>query len=119
MSRERLEHIATILEVDGSLPPASACWLKGALRKFLDNDEPMESAFCIAKRDQISERDAIVISGVSQVEGLPTKRKKALFLASEARKIHRGRKTSHPFIAKADRIAALPESPRRYEQILR
>jgi len=75
--------------------------------------------FASSKRKLISERDDIVITGGRQVEGLQTAKQMARFPAGKARRNNRGRKTSHPFIAQADRIAKLPESPRRFEQILR
>ena len=89
---ERLKDIADILKVDGTFPPSFSCWLKDALRKYLDHGEPLESAFCIAKRKLISERDDIVITGVGQVEGLQIGKQMARFLAGEARRIQRGRK---------------------------
>lgn len=118
MSTERLRHIADQLESGTTIGPASAEWLRQALRRHLDQGEPLDDALGAACRDLRAERDAIIRQGVESL-GLDSKKAHARRLAVESKKLHQGRKSEYEWIRRAHRVYPLPTTARQFENILK
>ena len=119
MSAERLRHIVDQLESGTTIGPASAEWLRDALRRHLDQGEPLDHSLGLASRDLRAERDAIIRGGVAELPGFSSVKARARLLAEESKKLHSGRRSEYLWIIRADRIYPLPTSPRMFEIILR
>jgi hypothetical protein len=117
MSHDHLRHIAALLESGDSLPPASAEWLRGCLRRWRYG-LPLDQAFQLAQTDARRERDNLLRQHADEVPATgPTQR--ATLLASEIHKLHSGRTTRYSWLRQADSLRRLPETPRQIFNILR
>jgi hypothetical protein len=118
MSAERLRHIVDQLESGTTIGPASAEWLRQALRRHLDQGEPLDQSLGLASRDLIAERDAIIRDGAESL-GFTSIKARARLIASESQRLRSGRRSEYLWIIRADRIYPLPETERMFEIILR
>ena len=118
MSTERLRHIADQLESGTTIGPASAEWLRQALRRHLDQGEPIDHAMQLSNRDRKAERDAIIREGAGSL-GLRSVKACARLMAAESKRLQTRRRSTYPFISEAHRIFPLPTSARQFENILR
>ncbi len=117
MSHDRLTHLADLLETGDDLPPASAEWLRGCLRRWRYGLN-LDQAFQLAQTDARRERDRLLRQHAEEIQATgPTERAK--LLADEVRRIHSGRNTLYPWIRRADSLRRLPETPRQLFNILR
>ena len=118
MSLDRLRHIATMLESGSDLPPASHQWLLDAINAIIYSDVPPDQALGLLGRRAREERDEIIKANAGTLSVWSTSGK-ARLLATEAQRLHQGRRTTIPWLARADRIHRLPETPRQYHNILK
>jgi hypothetical protein len=118
MSAERLRHIVDQLESGTTIGPASAEWLRQALRRHLDQGEPLDQSLGLASRDLRAERDAIIRDGAESL-GFTSIKARARLIASESQRLRSGRRSEYLWIIRADRIYPLPETERMFEIILR
>lgn len=117
MSHDRLTHLADLIETGDSLPPASAEWLRGCLRRWRYG-LPLDQAFELTPSNARRERDSIIRQNIEDLPpGGPTAR--ARLLASEVRRIHSGRQSRYWWIRRADSLCRLPETSRQLFNILR
>jgi hypothetical protein len=117
MSHDHLRHIADLLQSGDSLPPASAEWLRGCLRRWRYG-LPLDQAFQLAQTDARRERDRLLRQHAEEIQANgPTQR--ANLLAGEVRKLHSGRTTRYSWLRQADSLRRLPETPRQLFNILR
>jgi hypothetical protein len=117
MSHDRLTHIADLLETGDGLPPASAEWLRGCLRRWRYG-LPLDQTFQLAQTDARRERDRLLRQHAEEIQANgPTER--ATVLAGEVRKLHSGRTTRYSWLRQADSLRRLPETPRQLFNILR
>jgi hypothetical protein len=118
MSIERLTHIAALLESGADLPPASHRWLLDAINAIIYCDTPSDQALGLLGRKAIAERDQVIRENAPTL-GIWSHSGQARLMAGEAKRLHQGRRTSIPWLASADRIHRLPETPRQYHNILK
>lgn len=117
MSNDRLTHLANLLESGDDLPPATAEWLRGCLRRWRYG-LPLDQAFQLAQTDARRERDRLLRHHAEEIQATgPTER--AALLASEIHKLHSGRATRYGWLRQADSLRRLPETPRQLFNILR
>jgi hypothetical protein len=116
MSRERLEHIGSLLESGSSLPPSSAVWLRESIRRFRSG-LPIADAFQVSPRNARRERDEIIRRNWVSIPGRSSSAVSEV-LAKQARLIHRGRKTDFSWMIDAEQFARLPETSRAYRGII-
>ena len=118
MSLDRLRHIAGLLETGDTLPPASHQWLLDALNAIVYSDVPPDQALGLLGRRAREERDQVIRENAPTL-GIWSHSGQAKLLAAEAKRLHQGRRTRLPWLARADRIHRLPETPRQYHNILK
>jgi hypothetical protein len=113
---ERLSYLADLLESGGDLPAASREWLLGALRQIDQGTDP-RTALGLPEPGPES-RNRILREHATELPGRSLWAK-CRIIAGESRRIHRGRKSQYRWISEADRLKALPESPRQFWSILK
>jgi hypothetical protein len=116
MSHDRLSHISDLLETGDSLPPASAEWLRQALRRWR-HGLSIDMAFQLTKYDELAERDRILRQHAFELGETAFSQAKAI--AAEARLIHGGRHSRYSWIHRADRIRPIPGTTRQLYKILK
>ena len=114
---ERLSYLADLLESGGDIPPASRQWLLSAFRA-IESGVPANEALSLEVKHSRQERNDIIKVNAQNL-GIWSTSGKARILAAEARRLHRGRRSEYPWIARADTICKLPESVRQYHHILK
>jgi hypothetical protein len=118
MSLDHLRHISGLLESGSDLPPASHRWLLDAINAIVYTDTPPDRALGLVGRKSLEERDQVIRENAHTL-GIWSHSGQARLLAGEAKRLHQGRRTSIPWLARADRIHRLPETPRQYHNILK
>jgi hypothetical protein len=113
---ERLSYLADLLESGGDIPPASRQWLLEALRQIDQGTDP-RAALGLPEPGPES-RNRILREHATELPGRSLWAK-CRIIAGESRRIHRGRKSQYRWISEADRLKALPESPRQFWSILK
>jgi hypothetical protein len=108
MNAQELEHLHALLSSSGPIPEPSRVKLLGMVEIARSN---------VAANERKAERDQIIRDGAESL-GLPSIKARARLLAEQSKRLHRGGRSAYPWITRADRIDPLPESPRRFEQIL-
>ena len=116
MSAERLAYAIDLLEADAPLPGPTRQWLRDCLQSILAGTDPM-TALGLEVRAARAERNAIIKDHAPTLAWSHSGQ--ARILAAEARRLHRGRRSELPWLARADRLYRLPESERAYHFILK
>lgn len=115
MTTDSITYLCDLLESGGDIPAPSREWLLGALRQIDQGHDPREALGLpepnADSRNQVLRQNAISLPG--------TPWRKAGMIADQARRIHRGRKSSMPWILAADRLRPLPETQRQIFNILK
>ena len=116
MTTDRIGYLCDLLESDGPLPEPTRQWLLDALREIDQGHDPRQALGLPEpgpeSRNRILREHATELPGRSLWA-------KCRIIAGESRRIHRGRKSQYRWISEADRLKALPESPRQFWSILK
>lgn len=115
MASDRISYLADLLESGGDLPDPSRQWLIGALRAIDSGADP-RLALELPEPTPAA-RNRIIRDHAGELTGSPWA--KAKYIANQARRIHRGRKSAMLWITKADRIRPIPETQRQIFNILK
>lgn len=118
MSSDRLSHLLDQLEGDPAhIPPATGAWLRDALRRWACG-LPIEQALGLSPAAARAERDRLITQHVNDLPVVTTTAR-ARFIAREAKRLHSGQRSRYEWLARADRMARLPESARQYHNLLK
>ena len=113
---ERLAYAADLLELPDPLPATTRLWLRDALQAILSGADPA-AALGIDTQAARAARDAIIKDHAPTLAWSHSGQ--ARILATEARQLHRGRRSEFSWLARADRLHRLPETERAYHYILK
>lgn len=112
---DRITYLCDLLESSGELPDATRQWLLTAFRQI---DAGQDPRLALELPEPTPEgRNRIIREHAGELPG--SNWQKARYISDQARRIHRGRKSSMTWILRADRIRPIPETQRQIYDILK